>query len=321
MKKIDLVTGFLGSGKTTFIKEYAEYLVRCGERVAIIVNDYGAINVDRLLLGASLGKSCHLEMVIGGDKDCTRRRLKTKLIAIAMQNYSRVILEPSGIFDVDDFMDMLYEEPLDRWYEMGSIISIVEADTEPDISESAKYVMLSELSKAGTLVLSKIDNIDNHIHNAESDKEVADKIIDYINKGLEEYMCSRRFSDIYIWRPGCITDDDFKRIAKSGYYSADMISSPESEKNFESLFFFHVETDLDSIQETIRDIFNDRQAGNVVRIKGFIRSDSGWLEINATRHGIKIEAIPEGQELFIVIGEGLSEEIIGKRWKSYRNGL
>ena len=75
MKKIDLVTGFLGSGKTTFIKEYAEYLVRCGERVAIIVNDYGAINVDRLLLGASLGESCHLEMVIGGDKDCARRRL------------------------------------------------------------------------------------------------------------------------------------------------------------------------------------------------------------------------------------------------------
>ena len=47
MKKIDLVTGFLGSGKTTFIKEYADYLVRCGEKVAIIVNDYGAINVDR----------------------------------------------------------------------------------------------------------------------------------------------------------------------------------------------------------------------------------------------------------------------------------
>ena len=96
MIKIDLITGFLGSGKTTFIKEYAQYLVDRGEKVAIIVNDYGAINVDRLLLGEALGDSCHLEMVIGGDADCTRRRLKTKLIAMAMDRYTYVIVEPSG---------------------------------------------------------------------------------------------------------------------------------------------------------------------------------------------------------------------------------
>ena len=98
MIKADLVTGFLGSGKTTFIKEYAAFLVRKGHKVAIIVNDYGAINVDRLLLEEALGDMCHLEMVIGGDVDCARRRLKTKLIAMAMSGYEHVIVEPSGIY-------------------------------------------------------------------------------------------------------------------------------------------------------------------------------------------------------------------------------
>lgn len=310
MKKIDLVTGFLGSGKTTFIKEYAEYLVRCGERVAIIVNDYGAINVDRLLLGASLGESCHLEMVIGGDKDCARRRLKTKLIAMAMQNYSRIIIEPSGIFDVDDFLDMLYEEPLDRFFEMGSIIAIVEAGIDTGMSEAARYMLISEVSKAGTLVLSKVD-----------DDTISESVIDYINRGLEDYKCSRRFEDLYVWRQGMITDEDFKRISCSRYSSAEMISNPESEKSFDSLFFFHVETDIDKLEETISGIFQDSEAGNVVRLKGFINSPDGWLEVNATKQGISIESISEGQELFIIIGEGLNEEKLGKHWKSYRNGL
>ena len=54
-----------------------------------------------------------MEMVIGGDPDCHRRRLKTKLIAMGIDRYDRVLVEPSGVFDVDEFLDLLYEEPLD----------------------------------------------------------------------------------------------------------------------------------------------------------------------------------------------------------------
>ena len=118
-----------------------------------------------------------------------------------------------------------------------------------------------------------------------------------------------------------ITDEDFKRISCSRYSSAEMISNPESEKSFDSLFFFHVETDIDKLEETISGIFQDSEAGNVVRLKGFINSPDGWLEVNATKQGISIESISEGQELFIIIGEGLNEEKLGKHWKSYRNGL
>ena len=50
MIKIDLITGFLGSGKTTFIRRYAKHLIDSGENIAILENDYGAVNVDALLL-------------------------------------------------------------------------------------------------------------------------------------------------------------------------------------------------------------------------------------------------------------------------------
>ena len=115
MIKIDLITGFLGSGKTTFIRKYVKYLTDKGLKIGILENDYGAVNVDAMLLQDILGESCDLEMVAGGcDADCHRRRFKTKLIAMGMQGFDRVLVEPSGVFDMDEFFDTLHEEPLER---------------------------------------------------------------------------------------------------------------------------------------------------------------------------------------------------------------
>lgn len=134
MIKIDLITGFLGSGKTTFIKKYATYLLQQGMNIGILENDFGAVNVDAMLLQDILGDHCTLEMVAGGcDADCHRRRFKTKLIAMGMCGYDRVLVEPSGIFDMDEFFDALHESPLDRWYEIGNVITIVDARSGTDI--------------------------------------------------------------------------------------------------------------------------------------------------------------------------------------------
>ena len=79
MPQIDLITGFLGSGKTTFIKKYARFLIDNGLTVGILENDYGAVNVDMMFLQDLLGEQCELEMVIGGDgPEAHRRRFKTR---------------------------------------------------------------------------------------------------------------------------------------------------------------------------------------------------------------------------------------------------
>ena len=62
MVKIDLITGFLGSGKTTFIKKYAKYLIDSGKNIGILENDYGAVNVDMMLLQDVMSDSCDVDM-------------------------------------------------------------------------------------------------------------------------------------------------------------------------------------------------------------------------------------------------------------------
>ena len=102
MIQVDLITGFLGSGKTTFLRKYARYWINQGVKIAILENDFGAVNVDRMLLQDLEEDYCGVEMIAGGcDKDCHQRRFRTKLISLSMQGYKRVLIEPSGIYDVD----------------------------------------------------------------------------------------------------------------------------------------------------------------------------------------------------------------------------
>ena len=141
MVTIDLITGFLGSGKTTFLKKYAEYLMNQGLHIGILENDFGAINVDMLMLHELRGDQCELEMIAGGcDAESHRRRFRTKLISMRMCGYDRVLVEPSGIYDVDEFFDVLREEPLDQWYEIGNVIAILDARLENHLSEQADYL-------------------------------------------------------------------------------------------------------------------------------------------------------------------------------------
>ena len=160
MIKIDLITGFLGSGKTTFIKKYASYLLKKGMNIGILENDFGAVNVDMMLLQDLMGDNCELEMISGGcDKDCHRRRFKTKLIAMGMCGYDRVIVEPSGIFDMDEFFDALHEDPLDRWYTISNVITIIDANLELRLSDASRYLLASQVAQAGTVLYSQVQEV------------------------------------------------------------------------------------------------------------------------------------------------------------------
>ena len=156
MVQVDLITGFLGAGKTTFLRRYVRYLVQQGHKVCILENDFGAVNVDAMLVQEVLGPGCDVETISGGcDCDTHQRRMRTKLIAMAMRGFDRVVVEPSGIFDVDEFFDILRDDPLDRWYQLGSVIAVVDALLPETLSPQAEYLLASETMNAGCVLLSR----------------------------------------------------------------------------------------------------------------------------------------------------------------------
>lgn len=305
MVKIDLITGFLGSGKTTFIRKYAQYLMKQGMNIGILENDYGAVNVDMMLLQDLMGDSCELEMVAGGcDKDCHRRRFKTKLIAMGMCGYDRVLVEPSGIFDVDEFFDALREEPLDQWYEIGNVIAIVDAKLEKELSDEADFILASEVADAGCILLSHAD---------ETTEEEMDATVAHINEALEKIHCKRRLGkEILRKSTPQLTSEDLHRIMSSGYVMENYEKMDlEEHSGFESQYFMNVPMTAEKLQKVAKEILEDSSCGAVFRIKGFIKAeDNSWIQLNATHNGVRMEPIQEGQEVIIVIGEHLQRDRI-----------
>lgn len=302
MVKIDLITGFLGSGKTTFIKKYAKHLIDSGANIGILENDYGAVNVDMMLLKDLEGENCELEMIAGGcDADCHRRRFRTKLIAMGMCGYDRVIVEPSGIYDVDEFFDVLRDDPIDRWYEIGNVITVVDAKLEPELSDQADYLLASEAANAGCIVLSRSQEAED----AEIENTVA-----HLNHAMEKVQCKRRFqNDIIIKDWDTFDNTDYEKLLSCGYVSESYRKMHiEEGETFKSLYFMNLDKTKDEITEAAKKVLEDGECGKVFRVKGFLKDkEEKWLELNATHQEIRIAPISEGQEVVIVIGEEMNE--------------
>ena len=308
MIKLDLVTGFLGSGKTTFLKAYAARLIEEGQRIAVLENDYGAINVDMMLLRELEKMGCDLEMVVGGnDAACHRRRYRSKLIALGMLGYDRVLVEPSGIYDVDEFFDVLHDDPIDRWYEAGSVIAIVDTGMETDLSSTSRYVLASETVDAGILVMSR-----SQIYGEEG----ISRTLSTVNQAIREFGGTRTFSrekDVLAGDWASFTAADFKRIENASFQLHDLVKIFSMDRSgFNSLFYMNVEGTEEEVAGQIRKLFLDKRAGHVFRVKGFLRGPGGtFREINATRERIECKDSGAGQEVLIVIGEGLDADYIG----------
>ena len=315
MIKTDLITGFLGSGKTTFIRGYASYLLRQKQRIAILENDYGAINVDMMMLKDLQCDRCDLEMVIGGnDYETHKRRLKSKLITLGMLGYDRVMIEPSGIFDIDEFLDILREEPLESWYEIGSIISIVDAKLDDGLSEESDYLLVSQTADAGVIVFSKTQ---------EASAEDIHRTMNHLNRAFRKFHTDRTIteSDSVLKKPwASYTDKDFQTIMHAGYQLRDHVKMPLTGNNaYQSLFFMDVDSlTPESLAAKAGQLFKDNSCGHVIRLKGYLsaekNTDDPWIEINATRDKTEIRPARDGQAVIIVIGEHLDKEKIGAYW-------
>ena len=278
MIKIDLITGFLGAGKTTFLKEYIPYLLSNNENIALLEFDFGAVNVDAMIL-QDFNEKINIETVTGSDDlDCFKRRLKTKLISMALRKYDRVIIEPSGIFDPNILIDIIDEEPLYTWYKINSSLCLVEPNNEE--------IILNQIATSKYILISKIDKYS---------KEDINKTITKLN----EYKAKYHLDFKIIMKPF-----DYKILNNSGFNDT-YINRLDSEA-FKSVYLLNKNFTFESINKLADKLFMNI---NISRVKGFIFEEK-WYLINYTRKERNKEEVLDGQDVMIIIGKGINESNI-----------
>jgi G3E family GTPase len=218
----------------------------------------------------------------------------------------RALLKYDMIQPLDQYFDALREEPLDRWYEVGNVIAIVDANLEEHLSEEAEYILASEVANAGEIILSHADEVS---------AEQADTTVAHLNRALEQIKCPRRV-DKEVLRKSTLdlNEEDFNRLISCGYQMESYRKlDMEEKKGFESVYFMNVKMTEEQLKTTVGKLMNDRECGEVFRVKGFLQKEDGsWIQLNATHNGITMNPIEKGQEVIIVIGEELKEQAIKK---------
>ena len=98
------------------------------------------------------------------------------------------------------------------------------------------------------------------------------------------------------------------RIAKCGYRQASCEKLHFEEHDaFASVYFLELGLPRARLERNIPSLFGDAACGRVLRVKGFVEDGGQWYELNATAAGLTAAPIPQGQQVLIIIGEGLDK--------------
>ncbi len=158
MTKIDIISGFLGAGKTTFIKKLLEEAI-AGEKVVLIENEFGEIGIDGSLMQNS---GIEVREMNSGCICCSLVGDFGKSLAEVLTNYApdRVLIEPSGVGKLSDVMKAVCDVAGDIDVELNGSVTVVDAQKCKMYMKNFGEFFNNQIESAGTIILSRTDIAD-----------------------------------------------------------------------------------------------------------------------------------------------------------------
>lgn len=153
-----MVSGFLGSGKTSLVAHLLAEAQRLGLRIAVVSNELGELGVDRALLGG--GGEAFIE-IEGGCVCCelSDDLINTLEILHEKVNPDRIVIETSGVALPFDTQLNFWREPVSEWIGDDMAVVVVNAEQLAE-GRDLEGTFQDQVSSADLLVLNKIDLIE-----------------------------------------------------------------------------------------------------------------------------------------------------------------
>ena len=157
MTKIDIVSGFLGAGKTTLIKKLLKEAL-AGTKVVLIENEFGEIGIDGGFLKESgieireMNAGCICCSLVGDFGTSLRE---------VMETYApeRILIEPSGVGKLSDVMRAINDASEHTQMHLNSAVAVVDAAKCKVYLKNFGEFFDNQIAYAGTIILSRTDKI------------------------------------------------------------------------------------------------------------------------------------------------------------------
>lgn len=155
--KVNLIAGFLGSGKTTVLRQFLAQ-AKVGERVAVLVHDLQEMrvapeNIDKTpdAVTQELKNGCVVRQI--------SKTFSEDLASLAAMGVDRVLIEASGSADPGRFINTLLESNLMHQYRVEPTIVVVDVSSFARLSKKLAYHYIVHIKAGDILLLNKTDRI------------------------------------------------------------------------------------------------------------------------------------------------------------------
>jgi G3E family GTPase len=153
---ITIITGFLGAGKTTLLNHilHGDH----GLKIAVLVNDFGAVNIDSELIVGVEG-----EETVSLSNGCICCTIRDDLLAAVFKLVERddhpeyIIIETSGVSDPYAVAQTFLMPALKPYVNVDSIVTVVDAEQIRDLKDDQAMLAVDQVSAADIVILNKVD--------------------------------------------------------------------------------------------------------------------------------------------------------------------
>lgn len=158
MIKVDIISGFLGAGKTTFIKALIEKVFR-GEKIVLIENEFGEIGIDSRFMQncgievTEMNSGCICCTLVGDFAEALKK-------VAAEFEPDRIIIEPSGVGKLSDVAAAVAEIQESAGMELDGKITVVDGKKVKMYMKNFGEFYNDQIEHAGTIVVSRTQMMD-----------------------------------------------------------------------------------------------------------------------------------------------------------------
>ncbi len=151
--KIDIISGFLGAGKTTFIKRLLNTKLK-NEKVVLIENEFGEVSVDSDFLSDT---NIDIKELSQGCICCSLFGDFSKSLNEVVEKFhpDRIIIEPSGVGKLSDIIGAVNEANLEN--NINSLVCLVDVTKAKVYTKNFGEFFLDQIKTAHTIILSRTD--------------------------------------------------------------------------------------------------------------------------------------------------------------------